>query len=230
LNGGSAQDSPLRFDIDSVGSIKAFKDNFDGKLVGKAEAKETLAAYTMKRVVGDRTVEVKIKRSDPMKFDNLALSKGPSDNYPRTTVNGTLNYDYETGNYFADGIRFSYSADGKDVTDIVTGSIKWVEDADRKSNGKGHYEFNLRWNEDAQKKGGDEAAAFGKMSEEEAFFAVDNSLPSLTGTVDYVDSMSGGVVTSSKVTYHLDANRLTKQQTMAFLKLWLISIAPTNDE
>jgi hypothetical protein len=108
LAAGVKKESPLRFDIDSVGSIKAFKDNFSGNLVGKAEKKESLAAYTMKRIMPDgKTVSIQIKRSDPMKFDNLQLSKGPSDNYPRTTVNGTLNYDYETGNYFADGIRFS---------------------------------------------------------------------------------------------------------------------------
>ena len=36
--------------------------------------------------------------------------------------------------------------------------------------------------------------------------------------------------TSSKVTYALDANKLTKQQIMNFFKLWLICVGPTNDE
>jgi hypothetical protein len=35
---------------------------------------------------------------------------------------------------------------------------------------------------------------------------------------------------ASKVTYALNANKLTKQQIMAFFKLWLIAVGPTNDE
>lgn len=229
---GKNKESPLRFDVDSVGSIRAFKDNFTGFLYGKAEKKESLAAYTMKRILpSGKTVQINIGRSDPMRFENLQLAKGPSENYPRTTVNGTLNYDYETGNYFADGIRFTYVLDGKEITDIVTGSIKWVEDANRVSNGKGRYEFNLRWNEDAQKKSGNETGAFDEMSEEDAFFAVDTSIPTMTGNIEYIDTFAGeDVVASSKVVYHLDSNKLTKQQVMSFAKLWLVAIGPVNDE
>ena len=36
--------------------------------------------------------------------------------------------------------------------------------------------------------------------------------------------------TSSKVTYALKANKLSKQQVMNFFKLWLVAIGPTNDE
>src|SRR5205085_4040517 len=105
--GGAASQSPARFDIDAVGRQGAFKDLFSGGLVGKAEKKETLAAYTMKRMVGGREVSMTIKRSDPMRFAALQLARGPSDNYPRSTVSGTLNYDYETGNYYADNIRIT---------------------------------------------------------------------------------------------------------------------------
>jgi hypothetical protein len=70
------------------------------------------------------------------------------------------------------------------------------------------------------------------MSNEDAFFAVDNSVPSLTGNVAYTDTMIGGkdVPASSKVEYSLNANKLTKQQVVNFFKLWMIAVGPTNDE
>ena len=37
-------------------------------------------------------------------------------------------------------------------------------------------------------------------------------------------------VTASKITYNLNANKLTKQQVMNFFKLWIVSVGPTNDE
>lgn len=75
------------------------------------------------------------------------LAKGPAEIYPRTMVNGRLDYDYETGNWFTDGIKPCTTLDGAEMEDIVTGSIKWIEDPNRASNGKGCYEFNLRFNE-----------------------------------------------------------------------------------
>ena len=70
------------------------------------------------------------------------------------------------------------------------------------------------------------------MSAEDAFFAVDNSVPTLTGTIEYVDTfISGGTTpSSSKITYHLNANKLTKQQVVNFFKLWMVCVGPTNDE
>ncbi|MGD9689314.1 MAG: hypothetical protein AB7K52_08110 [Phycisphaerales bacterium] len=231
LAGGKAQDSALRIDVDAIGRSAAFKDYFSGYLVGKAEKKENLLEQTYKRVIGGKTVEVKILKSDPMRFEALTLAKGPVETYPRTTVNGTLNYDYETGNYFADNITFSYNLNGKDYTDVLTGTIKWVEDPNRKTNGKGHYEFNLRFNEEKNKAAGGEGAAFAAMSDEEAFFAVDNSVPTLTGKIVYVDTMGADELpTASKVTYNLNANKLTKVQVVNFFKLWLIAVGPTNDE
>src|ERR1051326_8949038 len=232
LGGGAAKESPLRIKVDPAGAATGFEDFFRGRLMGKAEKKDTLAEYTYKRIIGDKTVSVTVKKSDPMRFENLGLAKGPSDNYPRTSVNGRLDYDYETGNWYTDGIRFTYSLDGKDIEDIITGSIKWVEDPDRKANGKGYYEFNLRFNEEKNKKAGGEAQAFAKLSDEDAFFAVDNSVPCLTGRITYVATMgpSERPPTASKITYALDANKLTKQQIMNFFKLWLVCVGPTNDE
>jgi hypothetical protein len=232
LAGGAAEQSPLRIAVDAVGSAKSFTDNFDGKLVGKAEKKEGLAAYTYKRLIGGKTVEMKVTKSDPMKFENVVLAKGPAEIYPRTTVNGRLDYDYETGNWITDGLRFKYSLDGKDYEDVVTGTIKWVEDGDYKTTGKGYYDFNLRFNEEKNQPATSEGDAFGNMSEEDAFFAVDNAIPALTGKVSYVDTMVPGkdAPSASQVTYALNANKLTKQQVMNFFKLWLVAVGPTNDE
>lgn len=232
LGAGSASERPLRIAVDTIGKQASFTDQFRGKLVGKAEKKEGLAAYTYKRVVGDKTFEVKVKVSDPMRFENIVLAKGPSENYPACVVTGRLDYDYDTGNWYTDGIRFKYNADGKEVEDVVTGSIKWVEESDRATSGKGAYEFNLRFNEAKNKSGTTEAAAFEKMSAEDAFFAVDDSVPALTGKVAYIDSYGsdGKTPASSKITYSLNANKLTKQQAMNFFKLWLIAVGPTNDE
>jgi hypothetical protein len=200
--------------------------------VGKAEKKEGLASFTYKRLVGNKTVSFTVKKSDPMRFERLVLAQGPATVYPRTTVNGRLDYDYETGNWITDGIRFAYTLNGKEYNDVITGTIKWVEDPQRATNGKGQYEFNLRFNEDKNKPAQSENAAFDKMSEEDAFFVVDNAIPCLTGTIEYVDTLSGSIEapTASKVTYNLNANKLTKQQIMNFFKLWTIGVGPTNDE
>jgi hypothetical protein len=179
-------------------------------------------------------VKVEVKNTDPMRFENIALAAGPAQSYARATVNGNLDYDYETGNYYTNGIRFIYQEGGKETEDVVTGSIKWVEDPNRDSNGKGQYEFNLRWNEAKVTKPTTEADAFAGKSDEEAFFAVDNSVPSLTGTIAYEDQMIGSgdkqTPGMSKVKYTLAANQLTKVQVMNFLKLWLVCVGPTNDE
>jgi hypothetical protein len=232
LAGGKAKESALRVKVDATGRAQAFEDVFGGKLLGKAEKKEGLTSTLYKRVVGNRTVQVKVLRSDPMRFENVALAMGPAAIYPRAVVVGRLDYDYETGNYFTDGITFRYNLDGKDYEDVVTGSIKWVKEKDYETSGKSYYDFNLRFNEAKNKGTANESAAFEKMSDEDAFFAVDNSIAALTGRISYVDVMGGedSPPTASKVTYALNANKLTKQQIMNFFKLWMICVGPTNDE
>ena len=86
-------------------------------------------------------------------------------------------------------VRHGQVHDGQNHEDVVTGTIKWEESADRSESGKGQYIFNLRFNE-TKHKVTDEGAVFDtqQMSAEEAFFAVDKSLPALTGKIDYIDS------------------------------------------
>jgi len=225
-------DSQQRIAVDAIGKAPAFTDKFGGKLIGKGKKASSATIYL--RQLAGKQVKVEVKNSDPMRFESLALAMGPAQTYPRTVVNGNLDYDYETGNYYTNGIRFIYQQNGKEVEDLVTGSIKWVEDANRASNGKGQYDFNLRWNEAKNTKPAGEAAAFAKMSDEEAFFAVDNTIPSLTGTIKYEDQMTTvgdkQLPGMSKIKYELGANQLTKVQIMNFLKLWLVCVGPTNDE
>ena len=113
------QTEPVRDGRDAYGRARAFQESFGGKLVGKAEKKEGLASYTFKRIVGSRTVQVVVKRSDPMRFDNIMLAMGPAETYPRTVVSGRLDYDYETGNYYTDGITFRYVENMEEVLSIA---------------------------------------------------------------------------------------------------------------
>lgn len=232
LAGGKATDSALRVNVDALGRSQAFVDAFNGILVGKTEKKEGLLSSVYSRVVNGKEVTIKVLKSDPMRFENMLLAMGPATSYPKATVSGRLDYDYEVGNYIADNIVFRYTLDGQSVEDVVTGSIKWVKEKDYDTSGKSYYEFNLRFNEAKNKGSTGEGAAFEKMSDEDAFFAVDNTVPSLTGRVSYVDTGKGlgGLPTNSKVTYSLNANKLTKQQIMNFFKLWMICVSPTNDE
>lgn len=231
LAAGKEHESPLRIAIDTVGQMQGYQDMFAGKLRGKAEKKESLSSKTYRRIMGDKEVTITVKKSDPMTFLGIELAKGPQDIYPRCTVNGRLDYDYETSNWLTDGIHFNYNANGAAVEDIVTGSIKWVAEKDYATSGKGYYDFNLRFNEEKNKKPKGEGAAFDAAGED-AFFAVDNTIPCLTGRVEYVDSFVPGTdtVSASKVTYKLNANKLTKQQVMNFVKLWIVCVGPTNDD
>jgi len=236
----SATASQLRMAIDAVGKAQAFIGGFSGKIYGKDQSRkgalaEKITEYS--RIVKGKTVKITAKKTDPLKFSGLVLGEGPAQIYPRSQVDGNLDYDYDTGNWYTNGIRFHYTVDGKEVEDVVTGSIKWVEDPNRATNGKGQYEFNLRFNEEKNKPASDEAAVFGDMQGEDAFFAVDNSVPAMTGTIGFEDTLisRGGddeepTAVASKVTYNLNANKLTKVQAVNFFKLWMVIIGPTNDD
>ncbi|MGH8582699.1 MAG: hypothetical protein ACREWG_07885 [Gammaproteobacteria bacterium] len=230
----------LRMALDAVGRSPAFTGVFAGRIYGKGETKEGLVSQKISeysRLIKGKKVSVKVKNSDPLKFSSLLLGEGPAQIYPKTMVDGNLDYDYETGNWYTNGVRFKYSLNGKEHEDVMTGSIKWVEDPNRASNGKGQYEFNLRFNEERTKGAADEGAAFAEANlDEEAFFSVDDSIPSMTGTVSYADTFAPSgdeeepTVTHSEVVYNLDATKLTKQQAVNFFKLWLVVVGPTNDE
>jgi hypothetical protein len=236
FNFAGSKENDLRIVIDTMGNAQGFTDKFGGALVGKQDKAENwqdkLTSYTFERVIGTKKVKLEAKKVDPVQFKDVELAKGPSSIYPHATVNGRMDFDYQTGNWYINSLRFKYNVDGKDVEDAVSGTIKWVEDPQRATNGKGKYDFNVRFNEDKFAAQTSEADAFGNMNDEEAFFAVDNRVPALMGQVDYLDTMVAGseAPTASQITYKLNANKLTKQQVMNFFKLWMLAIGPINDE
>jgi hypothetical protein len=233
---GKYDPSGVRMAINQVGKARAFESKSRGAYYGKAgkEATAGQKALSFARNIGGKVVKIESKGNDPLRFEGLVLPAGPAEAYAETTVNGDLVYDYDTGNYYTNGIKMNYMWDGKAVADTVTGSIKFVEDPQRESNGKSKYEFNLRWNEDANRPKSTESDAFKKLSDEDAFFAVDNTVPSLSGTIEYTDTFVGGSANktpgSSKLVLTLDAYQLTKQQILSLHKLLLFIVGPFNDE
>jgi hypothetical protein len=224
----------LRIAVDAAGTASGFESKFSGAAVGKppkntsslAAAKKQ--AQTLTRQVQGKTVKLVVTDYDIMTLNSLVLAAGPVRTYPETTVNGEMLYDYERSAWYFRGLTMTYIVDGKAVTDKITGNIKWVESPQRKTNGEGEYQFDVRCNEPEQKSG--ETAVFQPVDDEAAFFAVDKTLPSLTGTAKYKDTMRGETVASSAVTIDLTSN-LNKQQVINLTKLiWLVAVVPVNAE
>ncbi len=225
----------LRIAVDAAGKAQGFESAFRGTAVGKPPKNTSLAekvkkqAQTLTRQVKGKTVSLIVKDYDIMTLRGLALAAGPVRSYPETSVNGEMMYDYERSAWYFRNLTMTYQADGKAVTDKVSGNIKWVESPQRKTNGQGQYEFDVRFNEPEQTSS--EATVFQKADDEAAFFATDTSLPSLTGTAKYVDRFRGETVTSSAVAIDLVGNNLNKTQVVNVFKLiWLVSVVPVNAE
>ncbi len=227
--------NPLRFSIQAGNS---FVSNFGGEIQGRKPRQGGLAALvegatnyvnrTYTRVVNGQQVQVTVAGADPMSFTNVVMGAGPLEVYPETTINGSIDYDPETGNWFLDAFA-SYTSGGVVYNDHYTGTIRWVEDLNREANGLGYYELNVRINEPPA----DEAAVFAPtttMTAEEAFFAMMTTVPGFTGTVSYQDTFRGESVIRSVVTYDVDANQASRIQTMNFAKLLFLIIGPFNDE
>jgi hypothetical protein len=225
----------VRIAIDPAGAARGFESNFRGKAVGKAPKSGSLVerakkqAQTITRKVQGKTVSLVVKDYDIMTLQGLVLAAGPVQSYPETTVNGEMMYDYERSAWYFRNLSMTYQSEGKTVTDKLSGNIKWVESPQRKSNGQGQYDFDVRFNEPEQ--ASSEATVFQKADDEAAFFATDTKLPSLTGTAKYVDKFRGETVTSSAVTIDLTGNNINKNQVAnAFKLVWLVAVVPVNAE
>jgi hypothetical protein len=225
----------LRIAVDAAGRAQGFESAFRGTAAGKPPKNTSLVArvkkqaQTITRQVKGKTVSLIVQDYDLMTLRGLVLAAGPVRSYPETTVNGEMMYDYERSAWYFRGLTLTYQLDGKTVTDKLTGNIKWVESPQRKTNGQGQYEFDVRFNEPEQTS--TETAVFQKADDEAAFFATDTTLPSLTGTAKYVDRFRGDTVTSSAVTIDLVGNNLNKTQVVnAFKLIWLVSVVPVNAE
>lgn len=227
----------LRLAVNAMGSAKALESSFRGVAAGKPPKNESKVerakkqAETIKRQVQGKMMAITMTDYDRMAFNNLVLPAGPiAAMYPETTVNGEMIYDYDRGVWFFKGVTMAYTdSEGKSVTDKISGSIKWAEDANRKENGKGQYDFDVRVNEPEAAAG--EASFFQKGADESAFFAVDNTLAALTGTAAYQDTLKGTTTVKSAVKIDLTSNKLNKAQVLNLAKiLWFVEVVPMNSD
>ncbi|MFO1170101.1 MAG: hypothetical protein U1E49_03940 [Hyphomicrobiaceae bacterium] len=250
----------LRIDI-----VKGQKTSapFSGVLKGREvtrwwEIKEQLAkaqksvtkAYS--RVVDGKTITIQVKNPDPLGFDGLVLAAGPFSYLPDTTVRGSLDYDYELGNWLTDnnGIELTYKVGDAAQIDKITGSIRFAEEeGSAQIDGKavpytGYYDYSLRFNESQVKN--DEAFFDGENSETEvdAFFSTeDQTKPGIYGRVYFQDVEDNCKMakdaegkeacvgpTLSVITYDLKAVGLNYAQLANWMKIEQLVIGPFTDE
>jgi hypothetical protein len=230
----------LRIATDAVGKIPGFTSNFGGEMQGRVPeqagiwgladraSKKINKSYV--RLVGGKLIKQVVNGADPMEFQQVDLAEGPLAQYPETKFTGSIDYDAENSNWYIDATA-SYNLNGAVVNDRYSGTIRWSEDPDRKANGKGKYEVNVRLNE----KPASESDAFtaNDQSSEDAFFSADATVPGFTGTIAYVDRFVPGsqqTTIASQVAYNVDANQASKIQAMDFAKILMLIVGPFNDD
>ena len=182
------------------------------------------------RIVNGKVMTVALKKYDKMEFRSLVLAAGPIPLYTDATVNGEMLYDYDKNTWFFNNITVTYSVpqssgDNAFKSDRISGTIRWVEDEARKTNGKGQYEFDVRVNEPIVS----EFPAAAAASDESAFFSADATVTGLTGTMKYQDTLKGETTLASAVAIDLVGNSITKQQLMVLTKIIIfVSVIPMN--
>lgn len=225
-----SDDPGIKVAVFPIGAAKGFESRFNGLAYGKPPAASGLSKMKQDavRLVSGKGGAIILTKYDKMTFENHLLPGGPVQLYPETTVTGTIFYDYGRSAWHFNNVTFIYNADGKRNVDTITGSIRWLEQKNRRSTGDGHYEFDVRVNEPPPS----ESAVFAATADEAAFFASDDNVPGLTGSMTYKDSFTGeDTVISSAVQIELKATKLSKQQTMMLAKLILLSaVVPLNAE
>ncbi len=213
----------------SMGTAPGFDSKFRGSTLGKPVGKKpTTGLENIQKLINGKAVSVAVKRYDKMEFQQHVLCAGPVQIYQEVIVNGEMVYDYDRFAWYFKNIQVQYPVKGVVKIDRITGDIRWVEATDRKTTGKGQYVFDIRVNEPPPS----EASAFAGPADESAFFTTDTSIPSLTGTMDYGDSLSSdGATLASAVKINLTGNQLTKQQAMVLCKLIVFSaVVPMNSD
>ena len=92
------------------------------------------------------------------------------------------------------------------------------------------YQFDIRINEPLP----NENSSFSPPAsgdDESAFFTTDNSVPGLTGTMKYQDTLRGDDTLASAVSIDLTGNNITKQQNMVLCKMVIFaSVIPMNSD
>ncbi|MEQ1651520.1 MAG: hypothetical protein ABL897_03440, partial [Hyphomicrobium sp.] len=121
---GTQSSAPFRGGLQGREVTRWWEVSEQLKKAQKAAAKE----YS--RVVEGKTITIKVQNADPLKFDGLVLATGPFSYLPETTVRGSLDYDYELGNWLLDnnGLTLSYQIGEKVINDRITGSIRFAEE------------------------------------------------------------------------------------------------------
>jgi|ERR1035441_171320 hypothetical protein len=223
----------LSVDVLPSGTAPGFSSKFTGSAIGKPMGRPANWLDTFKgnavsitRNVGGKTTTVVLKKYDRMQFQNVVLGAGPMQAYPQVTVNGEMLYDYDKNCWFFNNVSLMYGRN----RDALTGTIRWVESPQRKTNGEGEYQFDVRVNEPPPS----ESAAFAAPTDESAFFESDASVPALAGTMKYKDTVRQNpnaepTTLSSGVTIDLTGNNLSKQQVMALTKVIIFAaVVPMN--
>ena len=220
----------LKVDILPMGSAGGFTSKFDGQAAGKKPNKpanwfSSLSVVNITRSINGKTTTVALTKYDKMDFHQHVIAAGPVGIYGRSTVNGELLYDYDKNCWFANNLSIQYD-DGH--SDRVAGIIRWVESPQRKQNGEGEYQFDIRLNEPLVS----ESAAFNaKPADESSFFETDNTVAGLSGTMKYKDTLRGDTTLASQVIIDLTGNNITKQQTMVLCKIIIFSsVVPMNSD
>jgi hypothetical protein len=227
-------DGNLKVATFATGSAAPFESKASGLALGKPPVKSEnffnrikKEALNIGRSVGGKTVPIKVTNYDKMEFQNHILAGGPVGVYPEVTINGSMIYDYDRSAWLFDGITASYVDGNRRIVDQLSGSVRWIESNDRRTSGKGYYEFNIVVNAPPAS----EASLFAGPADEAAFFAVETLSPSLTGRMDYKDTIINDTVTQSLVTIDLKGSQINRQQSMFLAKLLLMSsIVPFNSE
>lgn len=223
----------LEMSVLPMGNAGGFTSKFTGSALGKpmnrpANWMDNLKreAVNITRSVNGKTMTVILKKYDKMAYQPTVLAAGPVAIYQTVMVNGEMLYDYEKYSWFFNNVTVQYPENGVIKIDRLSGTVRWVESPQRKTNGEGEYQFDIRVNEPPP----NTAAAFAPASDESAFFETDTTIPALTGTMKYKDTIvRGDITTSSVVTVDLTGNNLSKQQTMVLAKMIIFSaVVPMN--
>lgn len=188
------------------------------------------------RIINGRVSTVTLKKYDQMKFDNCRLCAGPMASYQPVIVNGTMYYDYEKRTWFLKEMTVQYTVGQSLILDRLSGNIRWMPDANRAQNGLGEYDFDVKVNEPAPS---EDQVFQTQPTDESAFFQSDDTVPGVSGTWKYKDTITpntitkdnpDGDVTLSAVQIDMEGNKLTKQQMMVLFKLLVLQmIVPMNN-
>ena len=255
------EDGGLRLDVVKGNqSSNKFTGDIQGREVArwwqigkklKAATNEATKAYS--RLVDGKVISIQVKNPDPLRFEGLGLAAGPFSFIAGSKVSGVFDYDYELGNWLTDqaGLQFTYTIGDNVISDHVTGSIRYVEEAGDFTDAKAkkhaytsYYDYNLRFNEPTVNK---DAAFFGgdaAQADTDAFFSsADQTKPGLYGRVYYADTNdyckkakdAKGVTkcvgpTHSEVFYDLHGIGLTYEQLANWMKVEQLVIGPFTDE